>query len=108
MAVGPDGLGPLVTVRGPHGHVVVQVVRQVVGHQVLARHAYIHGVPELKLPAQLLQGVARDGRLGHGGVLKEDVVPHLGRHLLRSERDNNYNKKHRIGSIRATVVTLAD
>lgn len=60
---------------------VVEVVRQVVGNQVLARHTNIHGVPVLKLSSQPLEMFFRDVRLGERRRLKEDVVPHLSGHL---------------------------
>ena len=61
---------------------VVQVVGQVVGHQVLARDAHVHRVPVLKLPPQLLQVLLGDGSLGEGRRLEEDEVPHPPGHLL--------------------------
>ena len=35
VAIGPDTAGPLGAVVGPHGHMVVDEVRQVVRHQIL-------------------------------------------------------------------------
>lgn len=61
---------------------VVQVVGQVVGHQILAGDADVHGVPVLKLPPQLLQMLFGDVRLGERRRLEEDKVPHLFGHLL--------------------------
>ena len=87
-------------VLGPHGHMVVQVVGQVVGHQVLAGDADIDGVPVLKLPPQLLQVLLRDGCLGEGRCLEEDEVPHLPGHLLwpgGTEKRQENMDDHRAG-----------
>lgn len=54
MSVGANALGPLAGVVGPHGHVVVQVVGEVVGDEVLPRHPQVYGIPELELFAQFL------------------------------------------------------
>ena len=70
-------------VFGPHSHMVVEVVRQVVGHQVFARHTDVNGVPVLKLPPQPLQLLFGDVSLGERRRLKEDKVPNLSGHLLR-------------------------
>ena len=50
VPVGPDAPRPLVGLVGPHGAVVVEVVGQVVGHQVLPAHPQVHRVPVLELP----------------------------------------------------------
>ena len=49
MAIGPDARGPFVRLILPDGRVVVQVVGQVVGHQVFTGDPEVHGVPVLKL-----------------------------------------------------------
>ena len=72
---------------------VVQVVRQVVGHQIFARHADVHRVPVLKLPSQSLKMFFRDACLGERRCLKEYEVPHLSGHLLWSVRKENKETK---------------
>ena len=67
---------------------VVQVIRQVVGNQVFARHTDVHRVPILKLPPQPLQMLFGDVSLGERRRLEEDEVPHLSGHLLWPVRDN--------------------
>lgn len=78
-------------VFGPNSHMVVQVVREVVGHQVFARHTDVHGVPVLKLPSQPLQMLFRDVCLGERRRLKEDEVPDISGHLLRSVGERKEN-----------------
>ena len=83
VSVGPDAPRPLVRLGGPHGAVVVEVVGQVVGHQVLAAHPQVHRVPVLELPPHQAHVLLGDlAVLGHGLVLVEDKVPHLGGHVL--------------------------
>lgn len=71
---------------GPHGHVVVQVVRQMVWHQVFSRDTGIHWVPVLKLSPQSLQMLLRDVRLGKRSWFEEDEIPHLSGHLFWSRK----------------------
>lgn len=84
-------------VLGPHSHMVVQVVRQMVGHQVLARHTDVHRVPVFKLPPQPLQILFRDVCLGEWRRLKEDKVPHLFGHLLRPVGKKKKKKRDKNG-----------
>lgn len=70
---------------------VVQVVREVVGHQVFARHTDVHRVPVLKLPSKPLQMLFRDVCLGERRRLKEDEVPDISGHLLRSVGERKEN-----------------
>lgn len=78
-------------VGGPHGHVVVQVIREMVWHQVFSRDSNVHGVPVLKLSPQPLQMLLRDVRLGKGSRFEEDEVPHLSGHLFWSgARDTTF------------------
>lgn len=72
---------------------VVQEVRQVVGHQIFARHTNVHRVPVLKLPSQSLKMFFRDVCLGERRCLKKDEVPHLSGHLLWSVREENKDIK---------------
>lgn len=83
-------------VFGPHSHMVVQVVRQVVGYQVFARHADVHRVPVFKLPSQPLKMLFRDVCLGERRCLKEDEVPNLFGHLLWSVREEKREKKVKV------------
>ena len=83
MSVRPDPCGPLLRVLWPDGRVVVEVVREMVGHQVLARHPQVHRVPVLKLPLHPVQaGLGNLGLFGERCRLEEDVVPDLRGHLL--------------------------
>lgn len=63
---------------------VVQVVGEVIGHQVFSRHPHIDRVPELKFSPEFLQVILRDVRLWERGCFEEDVIPHFPRHLLGS------------------------
>ena len=80
----------------------VDVVGEVVGHQVLARHADIDGVPVLELVAQPVEGLRRDATVRRQwGVLEKYVVPHLQTQLLRSEKVKceTYNKGIQVSPI---------
>lgn len=81
-------------VLGPNGHMVVQVIGQVVGNQVFARHTNVHRVPVLELPSQLLEVHFRDVSLGERRRLEEDKVPDFFSHLLwpieGKERENEW------------------
>lgn len=69
-------------VFGPHGHMVVQVVRQMIRHQVFAGHTDINRIPVLKFPPQSLQMLFGDVCLREWRCLKEDKVPYFSGHLL--------------------------
>lgn len=79
---------------------VVQVVRQVVGNQVFARHADVHRVPVLELPPKPLQALFGDVGLRERRRLEEDEVPHVSGHLLRpaGQKQRKRQKKKKEGS----------
>ena len=87
-AVAVDAPRPHLGLLGPHGGVVVERHGQVVGDEVLARDAHVHGVPELELAAQLLHRSLGHPQLGVVLGVEEDVVPEglgalLGRDAVR-------------------------
>lgn len=76
MAVSPDGPWPVLGLfLFPHGHMVVDEVGEMVGHQVLARAPHVHWVPELELSPEFQEDTLLDSGLGVLGILEEDVVP---------------------------------
>ena len=57
MTVGSDTFWPHCWLVRPHGHVIVQIVGEMIGDQILAGDPQIHRVPKLKLsshPVQLI------------------------------------------------------
>lgn len=65
---------------------VVEEVRQVVGHQILSGDPEVDGVPILELLPHGVQFFFRDAALsGKRRFLEEDVVPDLVRHLLGAD-----------------------
>jgi len=49
MAIGPNTFGPLAWVVGPHSHMVIEIVCEMVWDKILARRPEVYWIPELKL-----------------------------------------------------------
>ena len=60
---------------GEEGSVGVQREGEVVLDQILARHAQVKGIPELKLCLHLVEQGGRDVAGGGAGAVQEDIVP---------------------------------
>ena len=82
VTVGPDALNPVGGRLGPHGHMVVKGIGQVVGHQILARHPNITGIPEFKFGPHLLQRSFGNLAVLRQRALQENIVPNLAGHVL--------------------------
>ena len=78
-------------VLGPHAHVVIQIVGQMIGNQVLSGDAHIDRIPVTELIAHALKAGGRDVRgFGGGCVGEENVVPYGTSHLLGSVNEDTF------------------
>lgn len=84
----------------PHGHVIVEVVWQVIWNQIFARNPEIHRIPKFKLLLQLIQLFFWNVSFRERSCLEEDVIPNLFAHLMWPAQ----NQSHMAQSAKASHI----